>query len=213
MFWVVPRRVVFNSRRFGTLCYILIGEWISKRLWRLNRHSVPKRRILNTTRRETTQKLHATFRTRRKLEIKKLVLTSIRPFKGQSVHSLCIEYTHQLTRHSSLLLRRSAPLLSSRLMGGKKTILIARTYYGLTILNWRISSKIIIKTQNVRFSSCMYVSFPKLTKQFWSDLFQSARIAICQEKLILFRINGKINRMNFKSCMIDFPILENWHST
>jgi hypothetical protein len=58
IFPVVLRRMVFNSRRFGTLCFIFIGEWIlhihiSTRLWRWNRHSVPKRRLLNTIRRRT----------------------------------------------------------------------------------------------------------------------------------------------------------------
>jgi hypothetical protein len=45
--WVVHRRVVFNSRR--------LEHFISTRLWRWNRHSVPKRRLLNTTRWGTTQ--------------------------------------------------------------------------------------------------------------------------------------------------------------
>jgi hypothetical protein len=72
IFWVVPRRVVFNIRRFGTLfhlhsrvnvwcliadvsqhcvCSIFIG------LWSWNRHSVPKRWLLNTARPGTTQKI------------------------------------------------------------------------------------------------------------------------------------------------------------
>jgi hypothetical protein len=45
-FWVVLRRMVFNSRRFGTLS--VPSSW--------NKHSVPKRRLLNTLRRKTTQK-------------------------------------------------------------------------------------------------------------------------------------------------------------
>jgi hypothetical protein len=46
VFWVVPRRVVFNSWRLGTLC-LLHGT-----------DSVPKRRLLNTTRRGTIQKIN-----------------------------------------------------------------------------------------------------------------------------------------------------------
>jgi hypothetical protein len=81
-FWVVLRRVVFNIRRFGTLCLLhlhrrvdakwedrnswctclphhkfLSSHFASTRLWRWNRHSVTKRRLLNTTRRRTIQKV------------------------------------------------------------------------------------------------------------------------------------------------------------
>jgi hypothetical protein len=49
-------RLRVNNRRFGKLCQF----HIHKCLWRWNRHSVPKRRLLNPTRRGTTQKLHAT---------------------------------------------------------------------------------------------------------------------------------------------------------
>jgi hypothetical protein len=74
IFWVVPGvwcLITDISDQF--VCSIFIGEWIwhfiSTRLWRWNRHSVPKRRLLNTTRRKQPKRLHATFRTRRKLEI------------------------------------------------------------------------------------------------------------------------------------------------
>jgi hypothetical protein len=39
------------------ICSIFMGYIISTRPWRWNRHSVPKRRLLNTTRRGTTQKI------------------------------------------------------------------------------------------------------------------------------------------------------------
>jgi hypothetical protein len=74
--WIFSRRVVFNSRPFGTLCLFHLYRRVdmkcavSTHLWRWNRHSVPKRRLLNTTRLGTTQILHATFRTLRKFEIK-----------------------------------------------------------------------------------------------------------------------------------------------
>jgi hypothetical protein len=50
---VVLRHMVFNSRRFGTLCLCHLHRRVflaSTRLWRWNRHSVPKRR-------RTTQKV------------------------------------------------------------------------------------------------------------------------------------------------------------
>jgi type IV secretory pathway VirB3-like protein len=55
IFRVVPRRVVFNSRRFGTLCLFHLHTQvdISTCVWRWNGHSVPKRRLLNTTSRNS----------------------------------------------------------------------------------------------------------------------------------------------------------------
>jgi hypothetical protein len=51
--------MVFNSRRFGTLCLFHLHRQVaaSTCLWRWHRQSVPKRRILNTIRRRTTQKV------------------------------------------------------------------------------------------------------------------------------------------------------------
>jgi hypothetical protein len=69
IFWVVLRRKVFNSRRFGTLHLFHLhrrvdAKWVrilthfaSIHLWRWNRHSVPKRRLLNTIHQSTTRKL------------------------------------------------------------------------------------------------------------------------------------------------------------
>jgi ribosomal protein S19 len=72
-FWVVLRSMVFNSRRFGTLCLFHLHrqvdtKWMTKEisfiihfastcLWRWNRHSVPKRPLLNTVRCRPTQKV------------------------------------------------------------------------------------------------------------------------------------------------------------
>jgi hypothetical protein len=42
------------------VCSVFIGEWMSTHLWRWNRHSVPKRLLLNTTRREQPKRLHGT---------------------------------------------------------------------------------------------------------------------------------------------------------
>jgi len=62
-FWVIPRRLNFIWRRFGTLCLFhlhrRIGvKWHSTpiRLWRWNRQSVPKRRHIKFRRRGITQK-------------------------------------------------------------------------------------------------------------------------------------------------------------
>ena len=55
----------------------------------------------------------------------------------------------------------------------------------------------------------MYVSSPKRTKHFRSNLLLNARIKICRENLILVRINGEIYRMKVKSYVTDFPTLEN----
>jgi hypothetical protein len=51
-FWVIPRRLNFISRRFGTLCSIFIPPC----LWRWNRQSVPKRRNIKFRRPGITQK-------------------------------------------------------------------------------------------------------------------------------------------------------------
>jgi hypothetical protein len=61
IFWVVSRRVVF-SRRFGTLCLFhlhrRVGTKISYPLaYEDGTDNAPKRRLLNTKRRETTQKI------------------------------------------------------------------------------------------------------------------------------------------------------------
>jgi hypothetical protein len=57
-FWVVLRRMVFSSRRFGTMCLFHLHRHVDAKwstcLWRWNRHSVQKRRLLNTIRRRTT---------------------------------------------------------------------------------------------------------------------------------------------------------------
>jgi len=49
-FWVIPRRLNFICRRFGTLCSIFTC------LWRWNRQSVPKRRHIKFRRQGITQK-------------------------------------------------------------------------------------------------------------------------------------------------------------
>jgi hypothetical protein len=60
-FWVVLRRMVFNNRRFGTLCLFHLHRQVDAKI-RINlpmkmEQSVPKRRLLNTIRRRTTQKV------------------------------------------------------------------------------------------------------------------------------------------------------------
>jgi hypothetical protein len=57
MFWFVPRRVVFNNRRFGTLCLFHLHRRVNISAYEDGTDSVPKRRLLNTTRRGTTQKI------------------------------------------------------------------------------------------------------------------------------------------------------------
>jgi hypothetical protein len=52
IFCVVSRRVMFNSRRFGTLSHTSYPI-----AYEDGTDSVPKRQLLNTTRRETTQKI------------------------------------------------------------------------------------------------------------------------------------------------------------
>jgi hypothetical protein len=64
-FWVIPRRLSFNCRRFGTLCLFHLHRRVdvcritilhtSARLWRWNRQSVPKRRQLKLRRQGITQ--------------------------------------------------------------------------------------------------------------------------------------------------------------
>jgi hypothetical protein len=62
-FWVVLWCMVFNSWCFGTLClFHLHGQvdakiFASTCLWRWNRHSVPKRRLLNTICQRTTEEV------------------------------------------------------------------------------------------------------------------------------------------------------------
>jgi hypothetical protein len=53
-FWVIPRRLNFICRRFGTLCLYHLHR--QKCLWRWNRRSVPKRRNIKFRRRGITQK-------------------------------------------------------------------------------------------------------------------------------------------------------------
>jgi hypothetical protein len=57
-FWVVLRRIVFNSRRFGTLCLPSSRRVDSYPLaYEDGKDTVPKRRLLNTIRRRTTKKI------------------------------------------------------------------------------------------------------------------------------------------------------------
>jgi hypothetical protein len=74
-FWVVPGRLNFRCRRFGTICLFNLHWWCKQgssclhRLWIWNRPSVPKRRNIKFRRRGIPQK--TTFRKRGKFEIKK----------------------------------------------------------------------------------------------------------------------------------------------
>jgi hypothetical protein len=63
-FWVISRRLQFICRRFGTLCLFHLHRKVdvskilltSTCLWRWNGQSVPKRRHINSRRRDITQK-------------------------------------------------------------------------------------------------------------------------------------------------------------
>ena len=58
-FWVIPRRLNFICRRFGTLCLFHLHRLVGDAPtcpWRWNRQSVPKRRHIKFRRREFTQK-------------------------------------------------------------------------------------------------------------------------------------------------------------
>ena len=63
-FWVIPRRLEFICRRFGTLYLFHLHRQVDVSrilltptcLWRWNRQSVPKRRHINSRRRGITQK-------------------------------------------------------------------------------------------------------------------------------------------------------------
>jgi len=56
--WVIPRRLKFMCRRFGTLCLFHLHKQVGAPtcLWRWNRQSVPKHRNINFRRRGITQK-------------------------------------------------------------------------------------------------------------------------------------------------------------
>ena len=75
-FWVIPRRLSSNCRRFGTHCRFHLHRQVNEIytsftcLWRRNRQWVPKRRQLELRCRGITQKEQITFRTRRKLKNK-----------------------------------------------------------------------------------------------------------------------------------------------
>ena len=76
-FWVIPRRLSFMCRHFGTLCLFRIHGWCKHTTifitYEDGTDSVPKRRHIKFRRRGITQKKkERTFRTRRKFEIKKM---------------------------------------------------------------------------------------------------------------------------------------------
>ena len=68
-FWVIPLRLNFICRRFGTLCLFHFQRRIPIRLGRRNRQSVPKRQHINSDVGELPRRKHTTFRKRRKFEI------------------------------------------------------------------------------------------------------------------------------------------------
>jgi len=55
-FYVIPQRLNFICRRFGTLCLFHLHRQISIRLWRWNRQSVLKRRHIKCRQQGITQK-------------------------------------------------------------------------------------------------------------------------------------------------------------
>ena len=56
-FWVIPRRLNFICRHFGTLCLFHLHRLSTPiRLWRWNRQSVPKHRHIKFRRQGITQK-------------------------------------------------------------------------------------------------------------------------------------------------------------
>jgi len=59
LFWVIPRRLSSNCRRFGTHCRFHLHRQVNEIftcIWRWNRKWVPKRRLLELRRRGITQK-------------------------------------------------------------------------------------------------------------------------------------------------------------
>ena len=71
-FWVFPRRLNFQCRRFGTLFHLHLPSYAPTCLWRWNIQSVPKRQHIKFRRRRITHKKIYNIQTRRKFEIKKL---------------------------------------------------------------------------------------------------------------------------------------------
>jgi hypothetical protein len=57
-FWVIPRRINFICRRFGTLCSIFVGRLVCLEFYAYEdgKDSFPKRRHIKFTRRGITQK-------------------------------------------------------------------------------------------------------------------------------------------------------------
>jgi len=69
-FWVIPRRLNFICRRFGTLFYLHTYPPMKME------QSVPKRRHISDAG-ELPRRKHTTFRTRRKFEIKNSGFSSL----------------------------------------------------------------------------------------------------------------------------------------
>jgi hypothetical protein len=90
IFWVVLWRMVFNSRRFKTLCLFHLHRRVdaSTRLWRWN--SVPKRRLLNTIRRTWMRIFESTCLWRWNSVPKRRLLNTIRRIWMRIFASICL---------------------------------------------------------------------------------------------------------------------------
>jgi len=96
-FWVIPRRLNFICRRFGTLCYIFIGGVNRKILpaytvfCKCNRHSVPKRRYIKFRRQGITQKKEYNIQNTAKVWNQELLVFVTQTVDGM-LTSLCLEF-------------------------------------------------------------------------------------------------------------------------
>ena len=72
-FWVIPRRLNFMRRHFGTLCQFHRHRWCEqeefylRHLWRWNWHSVPKRRHIKFRCRGITKKKECNIQNKAKV--------------------------------------------------------------------------------------------------------------------------------------------------
>ena len=120
-FWVIPRRLNFLCRRFGTLCSIFIGRW-----WRWNR--VPKRRQGKFRRRLSPTRKNTTYTTRRKYDSKNFYrISSIISWVDFNLTSLLKGAGLQATENMSL--RTLLKIMSVPCDTGKAEALVLQTIH------------------------------------------------------------------------------------